>query len=1036
MVLGFCLIQTSQAQLPHGAAATDWTLDDTDGNTHHLFGYLNSGKSAILKFSATWCGPCWTYHQTHTLDNVYDAHGPGGTDEVRVFYIESSPSTNEACLFGPSGCSGGTQGDWSAGTSFPLIHLEGADLGIPSQYGISFYPTLYAVSPDARLYELPYTGGANPSVAVWESWILESFKLDANATITDATCGDGAIDIEPIAGFGALSYQWSNGATTQDLVDLEAGTYDLTITDAHGYDITKSYTLNGPPGGDLLIDLVSQTDITCFGDNNGVIEVSGVGGWGNFTYDWSNGATGPIADNLSFGPHAVTITDNGGCTKEESYFIDEPLPVSATAIVTHTTCGNADGQIDINADGGVFPYNYELDGVNNQNGVFTDLAAGPYVAMVTDANLCQYSYSFDIDPSGAPTASVAKSNDLTCITTTATVTGSGSTTGSNVTYQWTTTNGNIVSGANELNAVVDAAGDYTLEVFVGSNCSASNDINVAADTNGPSLGLSPDTELTCVNTTATLCATVPSSAAVDWRLNGVSVGNTACINVTSAGNYEAIATGLNGCTTSGIVLVDQSDDTPQISVDAPATLTCAEPTTVLNAQVVGDPSLFSFVWSTFDGAIVSGGNTPNPTVNQGGSYSVQVTETATGCSANQVTNVVSEANTPEPSFTYSLVNGVLTLANTSGSDQGLEWNFGNGSTSNNANETITYNANGTYTVCLSISNDCGPGVECIDIPYAVALTSVVATTNVQCFGDDNGSLMITPAGGEGNYTIAWTGPNGYTSSEMSLSDLAPGEYAYVLDDSFGYQITGSHMISQPDQLLANAAGTDVLCFGDATGAIDISQQGGVAPYAFMWNDGNTSEDRSDLAAGTYSIVITDSNNCSVASSLEITQPTEVVVTDVQIIDAMTGQDNGAISITVDGGVAPYTYLWSNGATTRAIDRLAAGTYSLVIVDANGCESRHEYEVKMSTGLVDLSSLLSVDVFPNPATDHITIQIQSNEEIDLDIKVYTMEGKLVASQGVSGSLIRTTLATHDLKTGMYLVRLNTYEGAYHTTFIKL
>ena len=116
MVLGFCLIQTSQAQLPHGAAATDWTLDDTDGNTHHLFGYLNSGKSAILKFSATWCGPCWTYHQTHTLDNVYDAHGPGGTDEVRVFYIESSPSTNEACLFGPSGCSGGTQGDLSAGT--------------------------------------------------------------------------------------------------------------------------------------------------------------------------------------------------------------------------------------------------------------------------------------------------------------------------------------------------------------------------------------------------------------------------------------------------------------------------------------------------------------------------------------------------------------------------------------------------------------------------------------------------------------------------------------------------------------------------------------------------------------------------------------------------------------------------------------------------------------------------------------------------------------------------------------------------------
>ena len=136
--------QNAGAQLANGCIGPDFTATDINGVSHNLYSLLDQGKTVFLDISATWCGPCWSYHNSGNLESLYNTYGPSGTDQVRVFYIEGDASTNVACLYGPSGCVGGTQGDWVTGTPYPIID----NASIASSYQISYYPTIYMITPD------------------------------------------------------------------------------------------------------------------------------------------------------------------------------------------------------------------------------------------------------------------------------------------------------------------------------------------------------------------------------------------------------------------------------------------------------------------------------------------------------------------------------------------------------------------------------------------------------------------------------------------------------------------------------------------------------------------------------------------------------------------------------------------------------------------------------------------------------------------------------------------------------------------------
>jgi len=135
------------AQLPDGTQAPDFTATDLNGTSHTLSSYINAGKTVILDISATWCGPCWNYHNSHALREIWEAYGPDGSDEVMVFFVEGDASTTTADLHGTGT---NTQGDWVSGTPYPI--LDNAQ--IANDYAINYFPTLYRICPNGLVYEI------------------------------------------------------------------------------------------------------------------------------------------------------------------------------------------------------------------------------------------------------------------------------------------------------------------------------------------------------------------------------------------------------------------------------------------------------------------------------------------------------------------------------------------------------------------------------------------------------------------------------------------------------------------------------------------------------------------------------------------------------------------------------------------------------------------------------------------------------------------------------------------------------------------
>lgn len=268
---------------------------------------------------------------------------------------------------------------------------------------------------------------------------------------------------------------------------------------------------------------------------------------------------------------------------------------------------------------------------------------------------------------------------------------------------------------------------------------------------------------------------------------------------------------------------------------------------------------------------------------------------------------------------------------------------------NNTSETVTFipPASASPTLCnisVKITDDCG---RTTFDTYATTVTcNMSATTTITnpCYGTPNsGALTFTFTNGSAPYTYSWTRTEGGSGSgtlntaPFTISGLSAGTYTVNLTSSVGCTTTAVATLTESPQINITATPVNISCYGGSNGAINVSVNGGTPGYTYLWSDGPTTQNRSGLSAGTYTLTVTDSKGCTAQSQVEITQPTALSITNTQLTHVNCyGGNTGAISYTVSGGTSPYTYLWNDGATTQNRTSLTAGNYSVTVKDANNC----------------------------------------------------------------------------------------------------
>ena len=260
----------------------------------------------------------------------------------------------------------------------------------------------------------------------------------------------------------------------------------------------------------------------------------------------------------------------------------------------------------------------------------------------------------------------------------------------------------------------------------------------------------------------------------------------------------------------------------------------------------------------------------------------------------------------------------------------------------------------------------------------------------------------------------------------------------VTDDA-SCSSTSSITITEPTALTSTADLTDIGCNGYSTGAINLSVTGGTAGYSFVWDNGASTEDLTGLSAGLYSAEITDLNGCSLTvGPLTVSEPDSISFTLTTSDVTVTGATDGAIDLTVSGGTSPYTYLWNNSETTEDLSGLPAGTYICTITDANGCTS--EVTVTILDGLASLANnntgMGVISLFPNPATEEVTLSFDLTQNSDITIEVVSTTGQvLLVMNDVDVLNTNYVLNVSEWSTGVYFVKVKTTDGMNSIRFVK-
>ncbi|MBD2702279.1 hypothetical protein IC229_16620 [Spirosoma sp. BT702] len=775
--------------------------------------------------------------------------------------------------------------------------------------------------------------------------------LSATSSVTHVTCNNstnGRAILSVSGGTTPYFYSWSpSGGTSAFATNLPANTYNVTVTDNNGCQITPMVSVTQP--ATALSATTSVTHVSCTGFSTGRASVNVSGGTPGYTYNWTpSGGSVARTTPVAAGSYTVTITDANSCTITRTVSVTQPAVLDATTSATHVICnGSTAGRASVSVSGGTPNYQYSWSN-GGSTAMVTGLSSNTYTVTITDNNGCQITRMVSV----TQPAAVATAGSQTNVTTyggsdgVASVTASGGTPG--YTYHWgpgspTGQNTSRISGLS--------AGVYSVTIADANNCTLIRSYTITQPDALTVTGFAANPSTACVGSPVTFTATIGNvTGAYDFTLtNGPSsvTGTTS----STAFSQSLVAAG----TGNQLFLLIVSANSQQVLAMTNLQVNGLPALTLSGGNVCEGQSvslsatsgLNSYTFTGISGVIAGLGNTRTIPELSANTYNFTVTATnSQGCS-NSATTALTVNSLPTaqltvaPSAILTCTNPSLTLTASGGNSYSFT---GSGIVSQDVNAgTAVVNASGTYSVSVTNTTTGCSSVTTIGIEQnisqpGVSISSNIGTPSSTTLTCANPTAILTV---EGTGTVRWS--TGATSTTIAVNSA--DTYSVTLTGANGCSSTANTNVVEdktPPTVSINPStgsptGTTLTC---ASPTVSLSVVG-VGTY--LWSTGAITSSISVSVADTYSVTLTGTNGCISTTSISVSQDQTPPSLTINPSSATLTCASPTVSLSAVGS---GTYHWNTGAITSVFSVTSADTYSVTLTAANGCTASAVAQVSL------------------------------------------------------------------------------------------
>ncbi len=869
----------------------------------------------------------------------------------------------------------------------------------------------------------------NTGCSVSESFVIaekDSIGITIDSLVLPV-CHDDTTSLLIVSGTGGTapySYFWPNDIAGDTITQLGSGTYQATIVDANS--CVDSVVVEIPAVDSLEVRVSEIIHVDCYGDATGSILLNAVGGHGSqYEYFWEDGLINPLNTNLSAGFYAVYVIDSLGCGVADTFEILQNSLINLDLNITNETqAGLNDGSVTVLPSGGSGTYSFTWSTGDNTDQI-TDLSPGLYSIIVEDDLGCSVDTSFVVNSGDCNLTITGQESNVSCAN------------GNDGSVILSIDNGvapySFEFSANISNENIDglslinlASDSYTITIEDGAGCIASAEFSITQPLE-PSLTIDA-TNISCNGAEdGSLVFNYESlTQPITYQINGILNGS---LDNLPEGEYMITLIDANSCTIDGIGIIEEPTE---LSIELIDVIDASCPSSVDGRiEVLGNGGTGEYMY-TWDIEATS----PSVTVGAS-SYSVTLTD-ANMCSTSLLVEVGIDDITPpvlvlQPVTIFIGLDGLIELP---AIEDYVE------SSVDNCSMTSLWFVNEVAVDCISQSYEVI--IQAIDESGNISIdTTELTVTDIVAPQLDCSQDLIVAECETVIYEVSAL-DNCAVPQINLVSGMASGEdfpvgvttIIYEAIDNSNNRTECSFTVEVLPTLVISDIPDIVVCSGDLA-TVSINVEGGSGDYMILV-DGF--EVWTELSPGEHSVEVIDSNGCMDSLSFIITESPELILSvDNSQDESIQGANDGSISLSVEGGIAPYDIDWLFEGiliedNSLMIEGLEPGNYMAVITDANGCIATLD-EITIGIGMTSSTDeeLLTqgFTISPNPAESLISIELHeaSNEG---NFYITNIEGVLLHKSTSDAKQIDISTLT----SGVYFITFQNQSGSTTKKLVKL